>query len=280
MQDLANLIKAKNTQLRADLGAHMSRMEDGQEHMMKKQQEVDERQTITESKLADAAGKIETMAMMNMDKLQSAVGEIAARPLGDAGPQLQRLAGQVEALEKQGEGGAGAASTSADKDVLVMCGFWHDNKSSEVMDITKQALDGYVDWRETEIWTPARLCSMAKIRALKGEAQSNALARHLWQSFPEVATRNGLHKLWVAPERSQAEAQAARPILRAAWVAHTAFSAAGAAGEPRTGRVYSAADEILAQRDETGRIVLTHQGRQLLGATEEAWHSAIAAATA
>lgn len=158
-------------------------------------------------------------------------------------------------------------------------GFNHDTKRTDIMDIAKQALEGYVDWREAEIWTPARLCSMAKIRALKGEAQSRALARYLRESLPDAAMRNGLQKLWVAPERSQADAQAARPILRAAWVARTTFAAVGAAGEPRSGRVYSATDEVLAQRGDDGRIVLTAQGRQRLDTAEEAWQSAIAAAS-
>lgn len=156
----------------------------------------------------------------NMDKLKNAADEIAARPPGDARPQLERLSDRVEALEKRG---AGAASTMSDKNVLVIRGLWDDTELTEVMDIVKQALDGYVDWRETEIWTPAQLCPMAKIRALQGEAQSRALARHLRQSLPEVATRNGLQKLWVAPERSQAEAQAARSVACAAWITRTLF---------------------------------------------------------
>lgn len=163
--------------------------------------------------------------------------------------------------------------------VLVVRGFARDARRSDIVDFLQGLLNDTLYAWTAEAYAPFRRGSIGKIRFPTPQAARDAMAT-LRRAAPARAQAGCLGSVWVAPERSAADAALARPWTRAAWLVREKLGVPGVAAEVSTKKLLDATDNMVAETNTVGEIILTAYGERLLRTGPDAWRRLLADAEA
>lgn len=211
LADLADLIKNENAELKRDLGERLWNVENHYVHLAEAQQQLRDRQDRAEEKQQKRAKHL-SIHDNEIRELKSTTKKATTATTD----QIKDMERRIQGLEKAAVSSTGQETGAGD--VVVIRGFARDTKQSDIVDFLQGLLRDIAYEGAAEAYAPFRRGSIGKVRFPTAQAARAAIAT-LRRAAPARAQAECLGTLWVAPERSAADAARARPWTRAAWLA-------------------------------------------------------------